>query len=138
MENLINDVDKLFEALMYERKSIKHYINTTKNLIDKIDERKIHINDSINTKYCMLAITETIANFNINRTLIKQGRINISKEEYKEYINNINKLKDILFTICNSIIGKATKDSLNKNNKVDVNDICKKYNITKEELKNLL
>ena len=139
MENLINDIDKLFEALMRERKSIKHYINITKNLLDKIDERKIYINDSINTKYCMLAIIETIANFNINRTLIKQNKVNISKEESKEYINNINTLKEILFSMCNSIIEKATVDSINKNNnKIIVDDICKKYNISKEELKNLL
>lgn len=139
MENLINDIDKMFEALMRERKSIKHYINITKNLLDKIDERKIHINDSINTKYCMLAIIETIANFNINRTLIKQSKVNISKEESKEYINNINTLKEILFSMCNSIIEKATVDELNKNNnEVIINDICEKYNISKEELKNLL
>lgn len=138
MENLINDIDKMFEALMRKRESIKHYINITKNLLDKIDERKVHINDSINTKYCMLAIIETIANFNINRTLIKLGKVNTTKEEYKEYIDNITKLKNILFGMCNSIIETATDNLITKNNKVDVDDICKKYNITKEELKNLL
>lgn len=140
MKNLINDIDKLFEELIHEHKPIKHYINTTKKLIDKINERKINItSDSIDTKYCILAITETIGNFNIYRTLIKQGRISVTKEEYYYYINNINELKKILFGICNSIIKKAIDDSTNKNNnKVDVDDICKKYNISKEELKNLL
>ena len=66
-------------------------------------------------------------------------KVNITKEEYKEYINNINELKEILFSMCNSIIEKATVDSINKNNnKIIVDDICKKYNISKEELKNLL
>jgi hypothetical protein len=140
MKHLINDIDKLFEELIHEHKPIKHYINTTKKLIDKINERKINItSDSIDTKYCILAITETIANFNIYRTLIKQGRVSVTKEEYYNYINNINKLREILFSICNLIVEKATADELNKNNnEVIINDICKKYNITKEELKNLL